>query len=97
MALTGAFLSSGAFLLRRALAARLGTEFAPLNLIVSEALSLAALALATAIMGRFEHRGPADYGLPLSRFPGRQFWSGALWGFVMLSLIMGAMAATRTY
>ena len=39
----------------------------------------------------------AAYGLPARGFLGKNFWSGALWGFVMLSFIVAMMAATHAY
>ena len=48
-------------------------------------------------MGRFERHSLADYGLPFRFAFGKQFWAGALWGFVMLSVIVGMMAASGAY
>jgi hypothetical protein len=72
-------------------------EFSAPHVAIDEAISIAILMLATAIMGRFERRNFADYGLPFRFLLGRQFWIGALWGFVMLSFIVAMMAATRVY
>lgn len=75
----------------------LGTQFSATNLIVGDILSLLLLLIAAGVMARFEHRRFTDYGLPPSSFLRRQFWTGALWGFVMVSCIIACMAATRAY
>jgi membrane protease YdiL (CAAX protease family) len=48
-------------------------------------------------MGRFEHRTLADYGLPFRYMLGKYFWTGALWGFIMVSFVVGLMAASHAY
>jgi uncharacterized protein len=75
----------------------IGTDFSPANVIVSEILSFGIVLLATAIMSRFEHRTLANYGLPFRHMLGRQFWTGALWGLVMVSFIVAMMAAAHAY
>jgi membrane protease YdiL (CAAX protease family) len=75
----------------------LGREFSARNVIIVEAVSFAIVLIASAIMGRFERRGLAQYGLPARRALGKQFWVGALWGFVMLSVIVGLMGASHAY
>jgi uncharacterized protein len=75
----------------------LGTDFSARNVIVQELLSFGIVLIATAVMGKFEHRRLGDYGLPARDFLGRQLWTGALWGFVMLSFIVALMAATHSY
>lgn len=75
----------------------LGTDFSARNVIVQELLSFGIILIATAIMGKFERRRLSDYGLPARTFLGKQFWTGALWGFVMLSFIVALMAATHSY
>jgi hypothetical protein len=37
------------------------------------------------ITGAFEHKSLDDYGLPLRKIFGKDFWSGALWGFGILT------------
>ena len=76
---------------------RLGSDFSARNVIIGELISFGLVLFATAIMGRFERRSLADYGLPFRLALGRQFWSGALWGFVMLSLIIAMMSGTHAY
>lgn len=76
---------------------RLGQDFSATNVILGEILAFAVLLAVTAIMGKFEHRRLGDYGLPAQGMLGKNFWTGALWGFVMLSFIIGMMAATHAY
>jgi uncharacterized protein len=72
-------------------------DFSATNVIINEGSILVILLLVTAIMGRFERRSFADYGLPFRFILGRQFWTGALWGFVMVSFIVVLMAASHAY
>jgi uncharacterized protein len=81
----------------RKLTPSLGSGFSAHKVIIGETVSFAIVLIATAIMGRFEHRSLADYGLPFRFALGKQFWAGALWGFVMLSVIVGMMAASGAY
>jgi len=61
----------------------------PVTFIAGDAALLLAALLATAIMGRFEHRSLSVYGIPpLRHLFGRLFWSGAMWGFAMPSAII---------
>ena len=92
-----AALSGAAFFLQKTIVHSFGTDFSAANVIVGESYSFGIVLLATAIMGRFEQRRLADYGLPLRRLLGKQFWTGALWGFVMLSSIVAMMATTHAY
>lgn len=83
--------------LQRLLFRRLGQDFSPSNVALSEMFAFGIVLLATAITGKFEHRRIADYGLPVRGFLGANFWQGAAWGFIMLSIIIGMMAATHAY
>ncbi len=74
-----------------------GTDFTAVNLILSDAVALTFLLIAALITARIELRSLAIYGLPPSRLLGRQFWTGALWGFVMFSSIIALMALTRAW
>lgn len=67
------------------------------TVVISDFLQFVIILIATLAMGRFERRTLADYGLPLGRIFGKQFWTGALWGFVMLSFIVAMMGATHAY
>jgi len=61
----------------------------PVAFIVGDAALLVVALIATAIMGRFEHRSLAVYGIPpIRQLFGRLFWIGALWGLVMPSTVI---------
>ena len=76
---------------------RMQQDFSAPTVIISELVTFFVIVIATLIMGRFEHRTVSDYGLPPRGFLGKQFWTGALWGFVMLSFIVALMAASHAY
>ena len=90
-------LFTAAFPLQRRVARNLAQDFSPFNVIINETIAFALVLIASLIMARFEHRRIADYGLPPRQLLGKQFWMGAVWGFAMLSLIVGLMAATHSY
>jgi len=71
--------------------------FTVTTVVVGEFLQFGVVLIASLIMARFERRSLAQYGLPLRLMLGKQFWTGALWGFVMLSFIVAMMAASRAY
>ncbi len=86
-----------AYVLAAFLFPKLQLRFSAPGVIVQEVVWFGIVALATAIMGRIEHRSFADYGLPARGFLGRKFWIGTLWGFAMLSLLVGLMAISHAY
>jgi uncharacterized protein len=49
------------------------------------------------IIGAFERRTLAGYGLPLNKMFGASFWTGALWGLGILTANIALMAVTGTY
>jgi membrane protease YdiL (CAAX protease family) len=57
----------------------------PLVLGESEAITLLFLCGAALIMGRLEHRKFREYGLPLRKTLGRDFWIGSSSGFLAIS------------
>lgn len=63
----------------------------PMMLGGSEAIELLFVVIAALIMGRIEGRKFSDYGLPLRRILGRDFWLGCLWGFLGISGVLLAM------
>lgn len=65
--------------------------------IANELVRLLVVVAATVVMSRLEHRTIGDYGLPARTAFRKEFWIGALWGFTMVSGIIGLMSATRTY
>ncbi len=97
LAMAAAMFFFVAFVFQSKLIKLLGTDFSARNVIVQELISFSIILIATFIMGRLERRRFAAYGLPARGFLGRNFWSGALWGFVMLSFIVAMMAATHAY
>ncbi len=59
-------------------------------------LFLAALASAF-FMARIEKRSLGDYGLPARAAFGRNFWVGAVWGFVWLTILMLALRVSGVF
>jgi membrane protease YdiL (CAAX protease family) len=57
----------------------------PLLMGGSEAVAFLLLCAAALIMGKIEHRKFSEYGLPLRLALGKNFWRGALWGFLAIS------------
>jgi membrane protease YdiL (CAAX protease family) len=53
--------------------------------------------LAALVMAKIEKRTFGAYGLPWRKAFRSQFWEGALWGFVALSALLGALAAAHTF
>lgn len=92
-----AAMGAGANLLLRGRIPSLGANFSATIVILGELVSFVVILVATLIMGRFERRSLSDYGLPPGKFLGKHFWSGALWGFIMLSFIVGMMAIAHSY
>jgi uncharacterized protein len=88
-------LSSLAVLCTRAVHAPLASasNFTPLALLTQELAGIAATFGATLIMSSIEERPIGSYGLPLVSAFGAQFWRGALWGIVMISAAILAIAA----
>ncbi|MGA2020721.1 MAG: type II CAAX endopeptidase family protein [Candidatus Sulfotelmatobacter sp.] len=61
----------------------------PVLFILADALMLLVALIATLIMGRFEGRTLASYGIPgIRELVGRKFWLGAMWGFAMPSAMI---------
>ncbi|HXU21837.1 MAG TPA: type II CAAX endopeptidase family protein [Verrucomicrobiae bacterium] len=69
----------------------------PGALFFGEGILALALVLTVWVMARIEDRSWADYGLPSSAAFGKRFWQGAPYGFAMLSLLMGLMAASHAF
>src|SRR5690242_11269245 len=72
-------------------------ELSPYRAIIGELCAFTIILGGTLIFARVEHRSLAEYGLPFQLFLRRQFWTGALWGFVMVSILVGLMAASHAY
>lgn len=69
----------------------------PVGLFLSEGMLALALVLTVGVVARIEKRSWADYGLPRSAAFGKRFWQGVPYGFAMLSVLMGLMAASRAF
>ncbi len=63
----------------------------PLLMFGMEGIVFLLLCVATGIMGKIEHRRFGEYGLPLTRALGKDFWIGALTGFLAISSTLFAM------
>lgn len=92
-----AVLLGASYPLQKLIGRYFGTDFSAINVIVGESAIFAIVLIATAVMGKVEHRSLAEYGLPFRLIFRTKFWAGALWGFVMLSCIIALMAATHAY
>lgn len=64
----------------------------PRTLIVMEVLSLLPALICLAASARLERRPLAAYGIPSRAAFGGRFWEGALWGAVLVSALVGAIA-----
>jgi membrane protease YdiL (CAAX protease family) len=71
--------------------------FTPPVAIFSESILLFGLVVATALMALIEKRTYTDYYLPLNQFLGKRFWQGVPYGFAMLSLALGLIAALHGF
>jgi len=72
-------------------------SFVPSMLIVGEGLTLFVLLLSALIMTKIEKKTFRDYGLPLREAFGKRFWQGAVFGFAMLSVLMGLIGALHGF
>jgi membrane protease YdiL (CAAX protease family) len=64
------------------------------TILIGDGLSFTLVVIATAIMGHFEKRSFADYGLPLRGAFGPRFFEGIVWGFLAECATVGALALT---
>ena len=71
--------------------------FTPAMLFVLEGIPLAAALLAALVMTQIEKRSFADYGLPGHQAFGRRYWQGLLYGFLMVTLMMGLLVALHGF
>jgi uncharacterized protein len=74
-----------------------GERESPGGVLFEKALLFGCTLILTLIVGAFEHRSLADYGLPLQKILGKDFWAGALWGFGILTANIGLMILSRAY
>lgn len=69
----------------------------PSLVLFSDGIPAAAALLTALIMTRVENRSFAEYGLPGRAAFGKRFWLGAVFGFAMISVLMGTIAALHGY
>lgn len=67
----------------------------PSDFIVDGASSFAVALVVAWLIGRFENRPLADYGLPAGSAFGLQFWEGMLWGFATSTIVIGIIWLAR--
>lgn len=66
-------------------------------IIFLEGLAVLVALVAAGIMTKIEKRSFSDYGLPLNRAFGKRFWQGVPLGFVMLTALLGCIAALHGF
>src|SRR5208282_3461968 len=73
------------------------SKISPAHLLVMEAIRVFVLLVAVMIMTRIEKRSFDDYFFPPNQAFGKRFFQGLAYGFAMLSLLMGAIAALHGF
>ncbi|HEU5414232.1 MAG TPA: CPBP family intramembrane glutamic endopeptidase [Candidatus Angelobacter sp.] len=66
-------------------------------LLVQDVITLMAVVAATLIMARLERRRLCDYGIPGRNSFSRLFWSGAIFGFAAVSLLIALIGLAGGY
>jgi uncharacterized protein len=74
-----------------------GSGESPGGTLFEKAVLFTCILIFAIIVGAFEHRSLADYGLPLRKIFGRDFWAGALWGFGILTANIALMVLLHGY
>lgn len=69
-------------------------DFTAKAVVIGDGISFTLVLIATGIMGYFEKRSFADYGLPLRGAFGARFFEGLLWGFLAECATMGVLYLT---
>jgi len=69
------------------------TVFTPGVVIFNESIRVTAAAATAFLMLHVEERSLREYGIPPSEALGKRFWQGAAYGFGLLTLLMGSLAA----
>jgi uncharacterized protein len=82
---------------RAALRAMQHGMITPAGIVLGEGTDAIAIFLAGLIMMRIERRTLADYGLPLNIAFGKRFWQGMIFGFLMISVLLGIVAALHGF
>ena len=62
-----------------------------------EVLGVVAVLAAALVMGKFEKRSLADYGLPWRKALRARFWEGALWGFLELTAVLAVLRGAGAF
>lgn len=65
--------------------------------VFGECIAIGALLLSVLLMSLIEKRTLTDYYLPLNQAFGKRFWQGIPYGFAMLSLLLGFIAALHGF
>ena len=77
--------------------AKAASGLGPAIVLVTEGMLALCLLLSVLVMRRIEQRSFADYYLPGKEAFGKRFWQGLPYGFAMLTLLMGFIAALRGF
>ena len=67
------------------------------QLVFGEAVSFLVVLLPALVMMKIEKRPFGEYGLPVEQAFGKGFWQGVPFGFAMMTLLIGLIAAFRSY
>lgn len=67
------------------------------SMMLEELFNLIAAVIPAMILARVERRSWGPYGLPGKQAFGRLFWTGALWGFAGISLLMFALYGLHAF
>ena len=65
--------------------------------LAQEVATFLAALIPALILGKFENRSLADYGLPGRGLFGRRFWEGMLWGVGSISVLMVALHGAHAF
>jgi uncharacterized protein len=69
-------------------------DFSARTVVRQDGLAFLVVLFAAAVMGHFEKRSLADYGLPLRGAFGARFWEGIVWGFLAEAATLGVLFLT---
>lgn len=76
---------------------RPGATITPRVLATQEGLAALCAIAAALILARLERRRFAEYGIPLTRALGKNFWVGAIWGIATVTALMLAIRVLGGY